>query len=186
MLLRLSTDQTMKTPTMEDIEVLTKTYADAYGELSRNVAVITEAMDAIKKKALPGIKRAVEKAAQSKVALAEAVAAAPALFEKPRTQIFHGVKVGLQKGKGGIDFQDADAVVARIKRYGFDDPSDYLHVVESPNKEALEKLEAAVLKKLGCEIVAVGDHVVIKLVAGDVEKTVNALLKGAVEEASES
>ena len=32
----------------------------------------------------------------------------PELFEKPRSVVLHGIKLGYQKGKGGIVWDDAD------------------------------------------------------------------------------
>ena len=172
--------------TLDQIESITKTYADSHGELAEKVQSLTDQIEALKRRHLPAIKRAVERAAEHKAALAAAVASTPALFAKPRTVIFHGIKVGLQKGKGGITFADADRVVQLIhKHYPEDEAGALLHVTEKPDKDALGKLPVAELKKLGCEIEDAGDAVVIKPAAGEVDKIVNALLKGATDEAQE-
>jgi phage host-nuclease inhibitor protein Gam len=168
---------------LADIEAATKRYADARAALSEIVGELNAEIEAAKRRRLAAIKRFVATCAERQAALAALIEAAPALFAKPRTHVFHGVKVGFQKGKGGIEFDDADDVVARIHRLYPDahDLERLIRVKETPNKEALAELPAAELKRLGCAIVAAGDQVVIKPVDGEVDRIVNALLKDATE-----
>lgn len=104
-------------------------------------------------------------------------------FEPPRrTLVLHGIKVGFQKGKGSIAFDDPDAVLARIERLYQDDDDTLGTLITTtrvPNKTALSALPAADLKRLGCSIVGADDQVVICPADGDVEKIVEALLKDA-------
>ena len=109
------------------------------------------------------------------------------LFVKPRTLVFHGIKVGLQKGKGGIEIRDPDRTVALIeKHYTQSEAELLLRITKKPNKEALEELTADELKKLAVHVVDAGDQVVIKPADSEVDKVVAALLKGATDEAQEA
>lgn len=177
------------TMTMEQIERLCRAYDEARGVLSTRVSDLEAELDAAKRRALPAIKRAVAKAAEAEAALHAAVAATPALFVKPKTQIFHGVKVGYQKGKGKLEWEDDDALVARIERTykGQDDVLDLLLIVtKKPSKQGLNTLDAKDLRALGVTVEDTDDRVVVKPVDGAVEKLVKALLKDAVEDATEA
>ena len=131
------------------------------------------------RKYLPVLREAVARAARAKLALYSAIADSPGLFEKPRTLVFSGVKVGFQKGKGGIEFDDADKVVALIRKQFGDEAIAYLRVSTAPDKKMLAELPVAELKKLGCTVTETGDVVVIKPTDGEIEKTVAALLATA-------
>jgi hypothetical protein len=168
--------------TLADIEQLAKKFADAHADLSATVAELNEAVEAVKRARLTAIKRAVERAGHHHSALYALLDRARHLFVKPRTHVFHGVKVGLQKGKGGIEFDDAEKVVALIKRHFPDQQEILIRTKETPDKDGLGTLPVADLKRLGCEVADAGDQIVIKPTDSDVDKIVSALLKEAIEE----
>ena len=162
-----------------DIEKATKAFADAHAELSKTVTRMERVIERYKRKKIAKLKRDVANAAEKKNHLHSLIDGAPTLFLKPRTYVFHGFKVGLQKGKGGIEITDPEKTVELIKKH-FKDRSDTLiHVEETPIKDALETLTADDLKKIGCGIKGADDFVVIKSVDSEVEKIVNAFLKDA-------
>ncbi len=110
--------------------------------------------------------------------LEAAILASPELFAKPRTLIIAGVKVGLAKGKGGIQYGDPEIVCARIMDlFAEDEARALLHVKVCPNKEALEKLDVRTLRKLGCDSIAAGDVAVIKPQDGEMTVLGKKLLK---------
>ena len=166
---------------LSDIEKLTQTFSAGHDVLAGIVSELSAETEALRRHFLPRIRKAVAATAQAKLILHSAIEQSPALFEKPRTQIFHGVKVGFQKDKGGIEFEDADKVLALIHKIFGDDALAYIRTVESPDKKMLAELPVNELKKLGCTVADTGDQVVIKPTDSEVEKTVAALLKGAVE-----
>jgi len=168
---------------LAEIERFTKDFAEARERLAQLVGDIESELEAIKRRHMAALKRFVAGTAERHARLKAAIEETPELFVKPRTLILHGVKIGFQKGKGGIEFDDADRVVELIRKH-FDDPDALIRREEKPDKEALAKLSAAELKKIGCAIVDAGDQVVIKPTDGDVEKVVNALLKDAVDDQS--
>lgn len=175
--------------TIEVIEGKAREYSVARGALVELVNGLHTEIEQAKKKYLGAIRKQVAKTKDAESALAAAVERAPELFQKPRTLSLHGVKVGFQKGKGGIAWDDQEKVVARIERIYADDEAmlaTLLRVKKSPNKEALENLDVAELKRLGCTVRAAGDQVVVKPVDGEVDKLVAALLKDTDDDAREA
>jgi hypothetical protein len=159
------------------IDRRTKEYADARRLLADLVQNLNDKIESAKKSLLPGIKRAVDKAAEKKAALSSAVQDGSHLFAKPRTVVMYGVKVGLEKGKGVIEWDDAEQVIKLIKKY-FPDQADVLiKKTEKPIKKALAQLSVQDLKKCGITVEETGDQVVIKDTDSDVDKLVKALLK---------
>lgn len=165
-----------------DLENPAKAFADARAKVAEIVTLLNEGIDALKRHHMPELKRAITRAAEKHDRLKQIIEANPALFVKPRTVIYHGVKIGYAKGKGGISFDDADQVVRLIKKH-FPEQADVLVAVsEKPVKDALGQLTVAELKKVGCTVVDAGDAVVIRPTDSEVDKLVDALLKGATEE----
>lgn len=169
---------------LNDIELRAKVFAETRALLSDRVTALNDGLAALRKDHIPGIKRALAKAAEAEASLQALIEANPQLFTKPRTVVFHGVKVGYTKGKGQLDFDDADEVVKRIKRLLPEQADTLIRVKETPVKEGLLQLTSAELKKLGCSITEAGDQIVIKPVDSEVDKMVDALLKDATSEAS--
>lgn len=167
---------------LTDLETPAKAFADARAKVAEIVAQLNDGIDALKRDHMPALKRAITRAAEKHDQLKQLIEANPALFVKPRTVVYHGVKIGFAKGKGGISFDDADQVVRLIKKH-FPEQADLLvNTVEKPAKDALAQLTVAELKKVGCSVVDAGDSVVIKPTDSEVDKLVDALMKGATEE----
>lgn len=166
---------------LTDIEPSAKAYAEARAKVAEIVTQLNDGIEALKRSHMPALKRAITRAAEKHDQLKQIIEANPALFVKPRTVIYHGVKLGLKKGTGGITFDDADQVVRLIKKH-FPEQADVLVITtEKPSKDALAQLTVAELKKVGCNSVEAGDQVVIKPTDSEVDKLVDTLLKGATE-----
>lgn len=163
--------------TLNDIDALTKKYADAHGSLCDTVAALGFEIEQVKSNYLKRIKEQVRAAKARKAELKAAIEESPALFTKPRTLVLHGTEVGLKKAKGKIEFEDADQVVKLIRKH-FPEQFDVLvKTDETPVKTALGGLTVSELKKLGIEVSETGDYVLIKDAASDVAKAVKAFLK---------
>ena len=171
----------MYPPTLTNIAEITKVYSHAHEHLAGIVQDMQADMDKVKSKYDGALRDAIASTATAKLSLHTALTLTPELFKSPRTQIFHGVKVGFQKGKGVIAFDDADKVVALLRKNFGDNAIAYISTVETPDKKMLQDMPVSELKKVGCELVGTGDKVVIKHIDGEVEKMVAALLKDAVE-----
>lgn len=165
--------------TLTELEKTTKYFSDARRSLAEKVQSLEDEMTALKRRHLPGIRKAVEVAAEKQAILKAAIEESPELFKKPRTVIFWGVKVGFQKQKGKIEIDkaDYDRVVKLIKKHYPDTWETYVQIKEKPMASTLEQLSAAELKKLGITVTETGDAVLIKSTDSEIDKLVNALLK---------
>ena len=166
------------------IETGAKKHAEHRDILKMLVQTLNEQVEALKRAALPDIKRAVNRAAASGNELREIIAVAPQLFIKPRTVIFHGIRCGWEKGKGKLVFEDGDRVCQLIAKH-FPEMAEALIITkQAPNKKALAELSAADLKRLGITIEDTGDQVIVRAVDSDVDKIVTALLKDAIADST--
>jgi hypothetical protein len=105
---------------------------------------------------------------------------------RPRSAVFHGLKVGYAKGTGKLEITDPATVVKLVRKH-FPEQFDLLvKTKETPIKKTLQELPAADLKKLGITIQDTGDVVFIKDATDSVDKLVAALIKGEEEEAEEA
>lgn len=170
-------------PTLHDIELRAQRYAQAREKVAAIVGALNEAIEALKRSELPKLRRAVAGAAEAHDALKALIEAAPELFVKPKTVTFHGIRAGYVKGRGGIEWDDPDAVVAAIQRHYPEQAEQLIRWTARPLKEAINQLDAGALRKLGCRVVDTGEEVFIKAVDSAVDKMVDALLKDATEEA---
>ena len=140
-------------------------------------------LSAVKRKHLGNIKKFVASAKDQQAQLRAALAASPELFTKPRTVVFHGIKVGYAKGKGKVVMDDEAKVIARIRAQLPADQVELLvRIEESVHKPAVYDLTAADLKRLGIQIVGDGDGIVIKDTTSDVDELVELLLKDTSED----
>jgi arsenate reductase-like glutaredoxin family protein len=163
--------------TLPEIQKLTEAFSAEHRRLTRVVQDVETEIAAVRRKWLKTIMNLVALTATRKAELLAALEASPKLFEKPRTQTFDGVKVGYQKQKGKLTIPDEQKTVDRIYEMFPEDAADvYVKIEHTPVKAALEKLDAATLKKLGIQVTADGDSVVIKTLDSEIEKIVAALL----------
>lgn len=166
---------------LNDVTKAAASYAETRDEIGTLVGELNAEIDAITKAKMPQIKRLVTALAKRHAELESSIEAAPHLFERPRTVVFHGIKCGFRKNEGTIAFDDADLTVKKIKQL-FESPDIYLHTKETPNKDALANLSARELKSIGARVEETTDVIVIKPIDTDLEKKINALVKGAIEE----
>ena len=168
--------------TLNEIESRAKLYAEARESLAAIVSELNAGIEALKRQAMPNIKRAIGRASTHHDALRTLIGKAPELFVKPKSMTINGIKLGYQKGKGKIEWEDPNQVVRLIKKH-FPEQADVLiTTTEKPIKDALNGLTAAELKKLGISVVEGGEAIFIKPADSAVDKLVDALLKEATEE----
>jgi hypothetical protein len=165
---------------LTDLQILTKPYADARGQLAAVVTELNDCIESLKRKKMPAIKELVARAAEREAKLRAGIEGAPELFVQPRTVIFHGIKIGFQKGKGGIEFDDPGKVVDLIRKNFTEAEGEALiRIIEEPDKKMLALMPVADLKKIGCTVGNTADEVVIRPTDTAVDKIVTALLKAA-------
>ncbi len=166
------------TTTLEDIQELTRVYADACDRLNTHMNALEEEIKKLQRRRLSVIKRALSSAQEARGLLQSALDDHPALFATPRTHVFHGVKVGYQKGKGKLIVSNEGKTVELIKKKLEDQAELLIQITEKPVKKALQNLPASDLKKIGARIDETGDSVVIKHTVSDLEKMITTFLKG--------
>lgn len=150
--------------------------------LASLVNALNKGIEALKTDAMPELRKAINDATESWKALEANIIDNPTLFASPRTVTAHGIKFGLAKGKGTVEIGDDAKTIRLIKKHFPEQVDTLIDTKETPSKDALFKLPAADLKRLGCELKGTGDRVVIKLADGEVDKIVKALVSAKVDE----
>lgn len=169
---------------MEQIETKAKAHANAREKLTEIVTALQDGIDALKHSHMARLKAAVNKAADTSDELLQLVNESPELFTKPKSVIFHGIRLGYQKEKGKIEFDDPDLVIKLIRKHLPDLADTLIATAEKPSRDALNNLTAEQLKKIGVTVTSDTDVVFIRAADSDVDKMVTALLKGATEVAA--
>lgn len=172
--------------TLIEIENSARALAEAREDLNALGKCINTEIEAVYGQHRSKLRRMVGEWAAEQARCEMLVRNAPELFEKPRTQVFHGIKVGFRKGVGGLDWDDDDAVVQRIEKMFGKQAEGFLIISKTPAKDILADLPASDLKTLGITVEKTGDVVVVKAVDTAVDKTVKALLKHAAKELEEA
>lgn len=171
--------------TLTEIEHRATSYGAARAALGDKVRALEKEIEAAKRKHMPRIRELVERCANEKGNLEAAIAESPELFQRPRTIIVGGIRVGFTKGKGEVRFDDAGQVVRRIRQHLRDQADTLIKIVETPIKSALSRLSGAELKRIGVTIEETGDQVVVKPTDSEIDKVVDALLRDASPELEE-
>jgi hypothetical protein len=166
--------------TLREIEDATRLLADNHELLKLRVETLHNLLEELKREHIEAIKQAAADTANAKGALEALIDDSRHLFAKPKSIIISGIRVGLKKGSGKVEYEDEALVIKRLKKlFSLDHQETYIKTTEKVKKKALEDLDAATLKKLGVTIEGNGEVVLIKMVASDVDKIVAAMLKGA-------
>lgn len=165
--------------TMDQIKERAEEFADKRELLRLRIDELHTKIEDLKRELLPQIRKEADDAANSREELRALIEDGKHLFAKPRTVIVSGIRVGLEKGKGSITFDDEAMVIRKLRKLfkKEEEQEVYIKVTEKVKKAALKDLDVATLKKIGATVESTGDVVVIKATDSDVEKLVNALLK---------
>lgn len=173
----------MSNTSLSEIESRAYKLSVARDMLGTELADLNTKIEALKRDHLSAIKKLVARAAERQAELHAAIDGSRDLFIKPRTVIFHGIKCGLRKGSGGINWEDDARVVALIRKHFPKTQADLLiKTTEKPIAKAIEDLPVAEAKAIGCTVEDTSDKIVIAAVDSAVDELVNALLKDAVEQ----
>lgn len=169
-------------PTMQEIEIKAKEHAAARLALTNHVTLLHAEIEAVKQKRLKKLREVVALATVTGNELLALVSESSDLFKKPKSAVLHGIKLGFKKEKGKISFADEDQVIKLIRKH-LSELADVLIVTtEKPSKEAMNNLEVGQLKKIGVTVTADSDVAFITEPSSEIDKLINALLKGIAEE----
>jgi hypothetical protein len=163
--------------TLHEIETRTRNYRSARDLLGERLHQLETEIESAKRRAMPVIRSALAVAKAAENELQAAISESPELFKKPRTQVFHGVKVGIEKGKGQVVIEDARRTVELIHRHLNDQAELLIKTTETPIKTAIAQLSGAEMKRIGCHVSEAVDSVVIRPVDSELDKLLSALLK---------
>lgn len=151
----------------------------------RDVAnAIQQDIEAIKRAHLPALRDALAACAQAETDLRQAVEASPAeLWRRTRTRLVHGIRIGWIKSRGKVEWDDEAKVIERIRRLlPAEQAALLIRVREAVHKPAVYDLTAGDLKRLGIRIEDDCDVVVVKDVAGELDRMLERLLADLTEE----
>ena len=161
------------------LEKLSQKFRKEYTTLVDRCQKLNDELEATKRRKLEGIKNAAARANEAKSELEQAVACAPHLFQKPKTMVIAGIRIGVKKEKGRIIVADPQSTIKLIRKHLPDLFDQLVSTRETPLKSGLQQLTGAELKKIGVELEADTDAVVVRSTDSDVDKIVNALLDEA-------
>ena len=167
-----------------DVEQKTKNYSEHYSELSTTISDMEKEIKEVHDKYRKQIKSGITELKSASELLRSSIESNKEYFDKPKTQTWFGIRVGYGKGKGKKEF-DNEVTVKLIKKH-FPDKSDSLiKITEKVISKALDTLSVVDLKKIGVEIEAAGDEIVIRHVDNEIEKIIDKILTSTKENADD-
>ena len=165
----------MSTELLRDIETAAHHYAGKREELRAIAGRCKVEIDVIRERFRAEIRAAASDAAAAHDGLALMIDQHRALFDKPRTRLFSGIKVGLRKTPGRIEFADSKRVLELIRKKLPDLTGSLIRVKEEPNRDAIKELEPRQLAAIGASLIATGDEIVIDHASDEVDALIDAL-----------
>lgn len=162
--------------TLSDIEKRCAGYRRDHDVLAAELQTLEDAIMALKRQHLPAIREAYAELAAAETLLRDDLETGKALFEKPRTRVLHGLKVGWKKRKGKLVIDDPGAVIKRIRARMPELADTLIKKNEAPIKNAIEGLDTKALKALGVRVECAGDAQVLTAVDSAIERLIKNLL----------
>jgi hypothetical protein len=162
--------------TIDTIEARAKALAASRAELAERLQVLKDELEVAKRRRIQGVKNSLDRMLGDLSELEAAVIEGKALFDKPKTRVLHGIKVGYRKQPGQIQFENETDLLTTIHRLYGEDAHQLINTKESVSKTALADLPAKDLKKLGVTLTDDTDVVTIKPADSDLDKLISALI----------
>lgn len=166
-----------KVATMADLESTCRAIAQTNTDLAVKLADFQEELNALRRKHAPGVKAAQRQANTLWATLRTEVARMPASeFAKPRTRIFHGIKVGLQLSKKQLQLKHDDEETIRLLVEHFPQRVQELTTTTTALiRDALKSLQDAELALIGGSWRKQTDQVVATPVIDELKRLADAL-----------
>ena len=169
---------------MEELEIKCKELREEQDILSELSTELNQAFEQVKADYMADIKKAVRAVADKRADIHNWVDGNRELFDKSRSQTLHGIRVGLQKGRGVVECDDEVKAIGWIQKNCTKSEVEVLvKRSERLNKPALNDIEASDLKAMGVRIVNTGDKIIIKDTDGEIEKLIASMLREKEKEA---
>lgn len=168
----------------EIIERVAYAYRQARDVLREEATAANTAIEAAKREHLAPLRAALAQVAALEAELRQAIETSPpTLWQRTRTRVVHGVKLGWQKLRGRVEFPDEAKTITRIRDLLPPDQAELLiRVRQSVHKPAVYDLTAGDLKRLGITVTDDSDQVVIRDLASELDRALEALLADAARE----
>lgn len=166
-----------------EIDQLARQYADAQTSLDGLTNELRVKVDQVVREHWPELRRLTTRAAERYEALFARVSEAAGVFEKPKTRILHGVRVGFRKSKDTVQVLDEANTCALIEKHLADQVDVLISTTRKPVIAGLAQLDDAQLRLIGCKRLPGSDEPVAALATTDLDKVVQALMKSAIEKA---
>lgn len=123
--------------------------------------------------------------AKARAVLEGMLIAAPHLFITPRSVTVDGVRVGYKKEPDSLDWDDEEAVIARIKSLKPDLAPTLIRSHESLIHGALDGIDAADLRAFGIRQITGADASFITINDNDAERLVKTIIADAIKRQGE-
>lgn len=170
------------------LDIITKKVellAHARAQLGTALGALDADTERLRSKAMPLLQRLMDDAAAAMQDVQQSIDTNRACFKARKTVTAHGIKFGLQKGKGKIKIVNAKRTLELIKKHLPQKADVLIDTKETPAKAAISQLAVDDLKRIGCEVTAAGDQVVVKPADDNVDTLIRALVSAKLEEAAE-
>lgn len=165
----------MSIDVLREIETATHHYAGKRDDLRAIAGRCKAEVDVIRERYRTEIRAAAADAAVAHDGLVALIGVNRAVFDKPRTRLFSGIKVGLRKTPGRIEFADAKRVLELIRKKLPELVERLIRTKEEPNREQIKELEPKQLAAIGASLIATGDEVVVDHASDEIDKLIDAL-----------
>jgi hypothetical protein len=175
----MNTAVQQKQEAFEAIDRAASAYAGARDELRQALLTLREEIARVSDTHRPGIIAALDQAVNTREHLRGLIDAHRAVFDHPKSQQLHGIKVGLRKQPGKLTFGDEHAVIQLIRKKLPSKADGLIQVSESIVAAAVKALPANELAAIGCSITDVADEVIVDAVQGEIDKLLSAITSDA-------
>ncbi|MBL4783017.1 MAG: hypothetical protein JKX92_12315 [Porticoccaceae bacterium] len=160
---------------MNDIESLATKHANNVDKLAELARTVNEEIEACTHRASKRLQSLAAKCVGSEQLLEEAIEDHPELFEKPRTLVLRGLKLGYAKGRDKLEFEE-EKTIELIDRHFPELAQALIKTVRKSVTTALGNLQPAQLKKIKVDVVEGDDTVVLKVA----DTATNKLVSGYI------
>lgn len=161
--------------TIAEIEKVSREYSKARTAVKKDILKYKNAVSLLKDKHTPVIEPQLKDIAALRKKLAKLIDENRELFNRPKSKTVNGIKFGLQKQKGKVIIEDEAQTVKLIKKNCRAMEGQLIVTTEKLIKTALQQLSGKLLKKLGVEITADTNEVIIKAADTDIDKLMDAI-----------
>lgn len=168
------------------MEKRAKMLAAQRGILADDLASANAELAALMEKWAEPLKTSAAAVDESERTLIGYIEMAPQMFARPQSVEIDGVRFGLRKGKGRLEYADEAKLIQRIeKQLTRGQRGPVLKITKKVLKGPLAKLSADILKRLGVNVKAAGTEAFVSYPKSKLQKRVDWWLKPPAEEADD-